>query len=66
MARKSAESEKGAQKNRVRERPPEGHIGNLVEKVFEDQIKRGLMLGKNIHLLEEEDNDVDESQTAQA
>jgi hypothetical protein len=45
--------------------PLEDHFGNLIEEVFKDEKERGLMLDEGIHLLEEEDDDIDEDQPAE-
>jgi hypothetical protein len=66
VARECAEGEKGGEENRVRNRPLEGCLRNLVKDVFEHQIERGVIPLEEIHLLEKDDDDIDEDQTAQA
>jgi hypothetical protein len=41
-----------------------GHLRDLVKEVFKNEDKRCLMLNENAHLLEEEDDDIDEDQAA--
>jgi hypothetical protein len=66
VAGESAEGQKGAQESRIGDRPLKGRLRNLIEEVFEHQVKRGLMFIEEVHLLEEEDNDIDQDQAAQA
>jgi FtsZ-binding cell division protein ZapB len=42
------------------------HLWDPAEEVFEDQIERGLMLDEEIHFLKEENDRIEEDQTAQA
>jgi hypothetical protein len=64
MAGKHTKGEKGCEQNRIRESPLKGHLRDLVKEVFKDEDKRCLMLNENAHLLEEEDDDIDEDQAA--
>jgi hypothetical protein len=66
MAGERAESEEGAQESRIGDRPLKCGFWNLIEEVFEHQVKGSLISIEKIHLLEEEDNDIDQHQTAQA
>jgi hypothetical protein len=66
MAGEHAEGEEGSQQNRIGDRPLEGCFWNLIEEVFEHQIKRSLISMEEIHLLEEEDDHINQNQTAQA
>jgi hypothetical protein len=66
MAGERAESEEGAQQSRVGDRPLKCRFWDFIEKVFEHQVKGSLISIEKIHLLEEEDNDIDQHQTAQA
>jgi hypothetical protein len=43
----------------------EGHLWDLVEEVFKDEMERGLMFDEIVYLLKEQHNDVNEDQTAQ-
>jgi len=43
-----------------------GDFRNLIEDILEDQIERGLIFDKKVHLLEEEDDDIDQDEAAQA
>jgi len=66
VAGEGAESEEGAQKSCVGDRPLKGGLWDLIEKVFEHQVERRLKPIEKIHLLEEEDNGINQDQTAQA
>jgi hypothetical protein len=66
MAGERAEGQQGAQKSRIGDRPLKCGFWNLIEEVFEHQVKGSLVSIEKIHLLEEEDNDIDQHQTAQA
>jgi hypothetical protein len=66
MARECAEGKKGRKEHRIGKGPLKGHFRNLVEEVFEDQIVRRLVFDEKIHLLKEENDDIDEDQTTQA
>jgi hypothetical protein len=66
MAGERAESEEGAQESRIGDRPLECGFRNLIEEVFEHQVKGSVIPVEKVHLLEEEDNDIDQHQTAQA
>ncbi len=66
VAGESAEGQQGAQKSRIGNRPLKGRLRNLIEEVFEHQVEGGLKSIEKIHLLEEEDHDIDQDQTAQA
>ena len=66
MAGKGAEGEKGAKQDRIGDRPLEGCFRNLIKNVFKHQIERGMISLEEIHLLEEDDDDIDKDQTAQA
>ena len=66
MAGERAESEEGAQQSRVGDRPLKCRFRNLIEEVFEHQVKGSLKSIEKIHLLEEQDSDIDQHQTAQA
>jgi hypothetical protein len=63
---KCAKCEKGCKKYGIRKGPLKSDIGDLEEEIFEDQIERSLVFRKLIHLLEEEDHNIDQDQTAQA
>jgi hypothetical protein len=65
MAGEYAEGKKGGEQNGIRKGPLKGHLWNLVEKVFEDEVEGSLMIDEYVDLLEEEDNNVDKDQTAQ-
>jgi hypothetical protein len=58
--------EKGREQYRIRKSPLKDHLWDLVEEVFKDEKKRGLMFDEKIHFLEEEDDHIDEDQSAQA
>jgi hypothetical protein len=60
------EREKDGKQYRIGKGPLKDHFGDLIEEVFEDEEERGLVFDEDIHLLEEEDDDIDEDQTAQA
>ena len=66
VAGKGAQSEEGAQESCIGDRPLKGGFRDLIEKVFEHQIERRLKSIEKVHLLEEEDNDINQDQTAQA
>jgi hypothetical protein len=66
VAGEGAESEEGAQKSCIGDRPLKGSFRDLIEKVFEHQVERRLKPIEKIHLLEEEDNSINQDQTAQA
>jgi len=66
VAGEGAEGEEGAQESCVGDRPLKGGFRDLVEKVFEHQVERRLKPVEKVHLLEEEDNDINQDQTAQA
>jgi hypothetical protein len=66
VAREGAESEEGAQEGCIGDCPLKSGFRDLIEKVFEHQVERCLKSIEKIHLLEEEDNDVNQDQTAQA
>jgi hypothetical protein len=66
VAGEGAESEEGAQEGCVGDGPLKGGFRDLIEKVFEHQVERCLESIEKIHLLEEEDNGINQDQTAQA
>jgi hypothetical protein len=66
MTGERAEGEEGGQQNRIGDRPLEGCFRDLIEEVFEHQVKRSLISMEEIHLLKEEDDNIDQDQTAQA
>ncbi len=66
MAGERAESEEGTQQSRVGDRPLKCRFRNLIEEVFEHQVEGGMIFIEETHLLEEEDDDVNQHQAAQA
>jgi hypothetical protein len=64
MSGKCAECEKGSEEYSIRKGPLKDHIRDLEEKIFEDQVERSLVFGKLIHLLEGQDHNIDQDQTA--
>jgi hypothetical protein len=66
VSRQVSESEEGRQQDTVRHRPLEGDQRNLIQEVFKNEVKGGLILGKDIHFLEEEHHKIDEDETTQA
>jgi hypothetical protein len=60
VAGKGAQSEEGAQQSCIGDRPLKGGFRDLIEKVFEHQVERRLKSVEKIHLLEEEDNDINQ------
>jgi hypothetical protein len=66
MSRQVPESEEGGQQNSIGHRPLECDQWNLIQKVFKNEVKGGLILGKDIHFLEEEHDKIDENETTQA
>jgi hypothetical protein len=65
MTGEGAQGEKGGKENRIGKGPLKDHFRNLKDEVLKNKEKRGLMLDENIHFLKEEDDDIDEDQTAQ-
>jgi hypothetical protein len=65
VSREYAKGEESGEENCIRKSPLEGDLWNFIEEVFEDQVERGLIFDKEIHSLEEEDNDIDEDQATQ-
>jgi hypothetical protein len=54
----------GSEEYSIRKGPLKDHIRDLEEKIFEDQVERSLVFGKLIHLLEGQDHNIDQDQTA--
>ena len=65
MSGERAQGEKGGKENPIGKGPLEDHFRDFIEKVFEDEVERGLIPREEIHLLEEEDNEVDKDEAAQ-
>jgi hypothetical protein len=65
VAGEHAEGEKGGKKDRIGEGPLKGHLRDIEENILEDKVKGGSILDEDLHLLEEQDDDVNEDQTAQ-
>ena len=66
MSGERSEGEEGSEQNGVGKGPLENHLRDLIEEVQKNKVKGALYLTKRFHLLEEEDNDIDEDQAAQA
>jgi len=66
MAGKRAEGQQGAQESCIGDRPLKCRLWNLIEKVLEHQVEGSLISIEKSHLLEEEDDDIDQDQAAQA
>jgi hypothetical protein len=66
MTGERAEGQQGTQKSCIGDRPLECGFRNLIKEVFEHQVKGSLVFIEKVHLLEEEDDDIDQHQTAQA
>jgi hypothetical protein len=64
MAGKHPESKKSGQKNSIRKSPLKDHLRGLVKQIFKDEDKRGLILNENAHLLEKEEDNIEEDQAA--
>jgi hypothetical protein len=64
MAGKHPESKKSGQKNSIRKSPLKDNLRGLVKQIFKDEDKRGLILNENAHLLEKEEDNIDEDQAA--
>jgi hypothetical protein len=65
MASEHSECEKSGEQYGIRKGPLKGHIRDLIEEVLEYESKRSLMFNEKVHLLKEEDDDIDEDQAAQ-
>jgi hypothetical protein len=65
MSGKVAQGEKGGKQNRIGQGPFKDDFGYLIGDVFKDEIEGGLIFDEDIHLLEKENDDIDEDQTAQ-
>jgi len=66
VSRQVSEGEEGGQQDSVRHHPLKGDQRDLIQQIFEDKVKGGLILSKNIHFLEEEHHKIDEDETTQA
>jgi hypothetical protein len=66
VSREHTEGKKGGEEDRIGKAPLEDYFRDLIEKVFEDQVVRCLVFSEKIHLLAEENHDIDEDQTTQA
>jgi hypothetical protein len=62
---KPAKCEKGGEQNRIGENPLEDHFWNSIKEVFKDQIEWRLVFDDEIHLLEKENDHINEDQAAQ-
>jgi hypothetical protein len=60
MSSKHSECEKSGKQDGIREGPLKGHIWDLIEEVLEYELKRSLIFNERVHLLKEEDHDIDE------
>jgi len=65
VAGEIAKGEKSGKQNRIGQGPLKSDFGYLIGEVFKDEIEGGLIFDKDIHLLEKEDDDIDEDQAAQ-
>jgi hypothetical protein len=66
MAGERSKGEEGSEQDGVGKSPLENDLRDLIEEVQKDNGERGIVFDEEIHLLEEEDDDVDEDQAAQA
>jgi hypothetical protein len=66
VSRQIPEGEEGGEQNSIRHRPLEGDQRDLIQEVFKDKVKGGLILGEDIHFLKEEHNEIDEDEATQA
>jgi hypothetical protein len=66
MSRQVPEGEEGGQQDSIGHRPLDGDQRNLIQEVFKNEVKGGLILGKDIHFLEEEHYKIDEDEATQA
>jgi hypothetical protein len=66
MPGECAKGEEGGEQHPVGEGPLENDLWSLIEKVEKDKVERSLMFDKEIYLLEEKDNHVDEEEAGQA
>jgi hypothetical protein len=66
MSGKRSKGEQDREEDCIGKSPLKGDFREPIEKIFEDQVKRGLVSVENVHLLKEDDNHVDEDKAAQA
>jgi hypothetical protein len=66
MAGERSKGKEGSEQDGVGKSPLEDDLRNLVKEIQKDNGERSIIFDEEIHLLEEEDNDVDEDQAAQA
>jgi hypothetical protein len=66
MPGECTKGEEGGEQQTVGKGPLENDLWSLIEEVEKDKGERSLMFDKEIYLLEEKDNHVDEEQAAQA
>jgi hypothetical protein len=65
MPGEHAEGKEGCEQNAIGKGPLENHLRDFIEEVLKYEIKRGLILNKEIHLLNEENDHIDEDEAAQ-
>jgi hypothetical protein len=66
MPGEGTEGEEGGKQHPVRKGPLENNLWSLIEEVEKDKVERGLMFDKDIYLLEEKDDHIDEEKAGQA
>jgi hypothetical protein len=66
MSGKVAQGEKGGKQNRIGQGPFKDDFGYLIGDVFKDEIEGGFIFDEDIHLLEKENDHIDEDEAAQA
>jgi hypothetical protein len=60
VAGERAEGQQGAQESCIRNCPLKGRFWNLIQEVLEHQVEGSLIFIESIHLLKEQDNDIDQ------
>jgi hypothetical protein len=60
-----AECQKDAEQNRIGKNPLKDDFRNPAQEIFKDQIEWGLIFDNEVHLLEKENDHINEDQAAQ-